>query len=304
MRKVSTLVGLSLFALAGMARAQEEAPAPAPEAAAAPAGDAAAAPAPAPEATPAPAAGGTDYVSRGLTLDEGNLQVTVPIVINLSKERVAKPIVVPLDVRYGVTKELTAFLTHSGPGFPLALPSAPPAVGGGVCIGGEERGCAKLYNNLAVGAQYSVLKDNGLELAPLLALDVRSLDPMWLAIDVGLGFKYASGPIAIKATPAIGVGATKRDAGNKENISVPLQVAFQATPELAIFLDTGFFAPVKDMGKLYTVPVGVGAGFAALPNLDVGAAFMMPMIVKGSAYEGVKVADYRTAVVFASWRLK
>jgi hypothetical protein len=50
MRKVSTLVGLTVFALAGMARAQEEAPA------AAPAGDAAAAPAPAPEAAPPPAA--------------------------------------------------------------------------------------------------------------------------------------------------------------------------------------------------------------------------------------------------------
>jgi hypothetical protein len=50
--------------------------------------------------------------------------------------------------------------------------------------------------------------------------------------------------------------------------------------------------------------VGVGAAFAALPNLDVGAAFMMPIVVKGSAYEGVKVADNRIAAVFASWRLK
>jgi hypothetical protein len=56
MRKVSTLVGLTLFALAGMARAQEEAPAAAPageEPAAAPAGDAAAPPVAAAEAAPA-----------------------------------------------------------------------------------------------------------------------------------------------------------------------------------------------------------------------------------------------------------
>jgi len=57
MRKVSTLVGLTLFALAGSARAQEAA-APAGDTATPPA-DTAAAPAPAPEAAPAAAAGGT-----------------------------------------------------------------------------------------------------------------------------------------------------------------------------------------------------------------------------------------------------
>ena len=50
MRKVSMILGLALFALAGSARAQDEAPAPAPT------GDAAAAPAPAPETVAAPAA--------------------------------------------------------------------------------------------------------------------------------------------------------------------------------------------------------------------------------------------------------
>jgi hypothetical protein len=48
MRKVSLILGLALFALAGSARAQDEAPAPA--------GDPAAAPAPAPETVAAPAA--------------------------------------------------------------------------------------------------------------------------------------------------------------------------------------------------------------------------------------------------------
>jgi hypothetical protein len=55
MRKVSMFLGLALFALAGSARAQDEAPAATGEPAAAPTGDTAAAPAPAPEAA-APAA--------------------------------------------------------------------------------------------------------------------------------------------------------------------------------------------------------------------------------------------------------
>jgi opacity protein-like surface antigen len=68
MRKVSTLVGLTLFALAGSARAQETA-APAGDTAAPPAGDAAAAPAPAPEAAPAaPAAASDSKMQAGINL--------------------------------------------------------------------------------------------------------------------------------------------------------------------------------------------------------------------------------------------
>jgi len=65
MRKVSMILGLALFALAGSARAQDEAPAPAP------AGDPAAAPAPAPEtvAAPAPAPAASDSkMQLGLNL--------------------------------------------------------------------------------------------------------------------------------------------------------------------------------------------------------------------------------------------
>ena len=58
MRKLSLFVGLTLFAMAGSARAQDEAPAAAPagEPAAAPADGAAAAPSPTVEAAPAPVA--------------------------------------------------------------------------------------------------------------------------------------------------------------------------------------------------------------------------------------------------------
>jgi hypothetical protein len=303
MRKVSTLVGLSLFALAGMARAQEEAPAPAPEAAAAPAGDAAAAPAPAPEATPAPAAaGGTDYVSRGLTQSAGNLQVTVPVVLNLSKEMVLKPVWVPLDIRYGVTDQLEVFLTHAR----LTPIGAPMATPGGVCLGGKDRGCGKAYDNVSIGGQFSLLKDGQIELAAIAAFVLGSLDQSMYLADVGVNFKFASGPIAIKAAPQVAIGVNKRTEGNiKQLITLPVQIAFQAVPnQLAVFLDTGIQGTSDHFGDVYTVPVGIGAAFQALPNLDVGGEFMLPMVAKGSAYEGIGAMDLRYLGVFAQYRLK
>jgi len=301
MRKVSTLVGLSLFALAGMARAQEAAPAddmaePPADPAAAPAGDMA--PAPAPEVAPAPAAAGTDYVSRGLTQTAGNLQVTVPIVLNLSKEAVLKPVWVPLDVRYGINDQLEVFLNHGAvAGFPIATK-------GGVCLGGEDRGCAKPYDNLNLGVQFSLLKDPAMELAAIGAFMVNSLDAGTYAANVGVNFKYLAGVLAIKAAPQIAIGVNKRDGGNKEVINVPVQIAFQATPELAAFVDTGIMGPLDGFGDGYMVPAGVGASFAVMPNLDVGGEFLLPILLAPSAIpDDFKGVNMRYLGVFAQYRL-
>jgi hypothetical protein len=220
----------------------------------------------------------------------------VPIVLNLSKDAVLKPVWIPLDLSYGVNDQLTVFLNHSTPNGPVAAMS-------GVCLGGKDRGCDKFYNNVNLGAQFSLTKSGGIELSGIGALQFRSLDPMHLAIDLGVGFKYVSAPISIKVSPQIGIGATKRSEGNKEELSVPAEVAFQATPELAVFLDTGIGGPTSHFGDFYTVPLGIGAAFAAAPNLNVGAEFMLPMVAKGSAYSGVGAADVRVLGLFASYRM-
>jgi hypothetical protein len=310
MRKVSLLIGLALFTLAGSARAQDEAPAAAPagDTAAAPAGDTAAAPAPAPEAAAAPApapaaAAGNSYVSRGLTVGAGTFQATVPVLLNLSKDKVLKPVMVPLDLRYGVTDQLDVFVNHSTPGGSYA--AVGPTSPSGVCIGGKDRGCDKFYNNLNIGAQFSAVKDAAMELAAFGALQFRALDPMTLGIDVGVNFKYNAGPLAVKVAPQISIGANKRsdaDGANKEIISVPVQIAFQATPELAAFVDTGITGPLSKFSDNYYVPVGIGASFAAMPNLDVGGEFMLPMV--HTAWAGDKAFDARVLMVFASYRTK
>jgi len=304
MRKTTaflTILATSLISYGALA--QDDAappPAAAPEAAPPPAATPEAAPAPAPDpaAAPAaaPAAGGEAYTARSLTLSAGTFQATVPIVLNLSKERVLKPVFVPLDLRYGVTNELEVFLGHSGVmnGFMTAA--------GGVCLGGKDRGCAKFYDNLDIGGQYSFMKNNGLELSGLLALDIWHLsDPMMLAVDVGLGFKYTSAPIAIKAAPQVLIGANKRDAGNiKQGILLPVQVAFQATPELAVYLDTGIAGPTDHFGDLYVVPVGIGASYLVQHGLDVGAELMLPRVMTGIS--GDKAFDARMLTIFAAYR--
>jgi hypothetical protein len=304
MRKVSLILGLSLLAVASTARAQETAP-PALDSAAPPALDSTGAPAAAPAAdamsapaAPAPAGYPNEYALRPLTLSAGTFQATVPVVLNLSKNAVLKPVWVPLDLRYGVNNQLEVFVSHNYLGAPAAFGQ------GGVCLGGTSRNCEKFYNNINVGGRFSFLKSNGVELSGLAALDVRRLsDPMRLAIDVGVGFKYVSAPISIKVAPQIGIGANKRSDGNKEVLSVPVQIAFQATPQLAAFLDTGIFGSTDQFGDVYGVPVGIGASFLVQHGLDVGAEFMLRQALAGSKVPSdMKGVNDRTLTVFAAYR--
>jgi hypothetical protein len=301
MRKTTaflTILATSLLSYGASAQPEGAPPAAPPPEGAPPAAPAPEGAAPAAEVAPAPAAAPAGDAS-GLTLSAGAFQATVPVVLNLSKEAVLKPVWIPLDLRYGVTSELTVFAAHNAMGMSPAF-AMPMVGGGGVCLGGEERGCAKLYNNLAIGGMYSLTKNNGVELAALAALDIRSLDPMYLAIDVGVAFRYVSAPISLTVTPILGVGANKRSEENKEMLSVPVQVAFQATPELSVFLDTGIIGRTKKFGDNYVVPVGIGGAYAVQPGLTVGAEFMLPKVVSG--IEGNKAMDSRTLMLFAAYR--
>jgi len=305
MGKVGVVLGLGLFALTGSVRAQDGTPAPSGDTAAATAGDAAGAPAPGAEVAPAPAPapGGSgaypdEYALRPLTLASGTFQATVPVVLNLSKNKVLKPVWVPLDLRLGVNDQLELFISHNAFGSPLAVGE------GGVCLGGTNRFCEKLYNNVNVGGQMSLLKDNGLELSGIVALEFRRLSsPMYLAVEVGVGLKYVGAPISIKAAPVIGIGANKRSVGNKEFLSVPVQLAYQASPQFAIFLDTGIFGPTSNFSDLYDVPVGIGASFLVQHGLDVGAEFMLPAAVASSRVSSdSRGFNARTLMVFAAYR--
>jgi hypothetical protein len=298
---ILSILATSLMSYAATAQTEAAAPpegAPpvldsAPPAAVAPE----AAPAPAPAA--APAGYPDEYALRPLTLAAGTVQIALPIVLNLSKNAVLKPVWVPLDVRFGATNELEIFLTHNKLGMQNAG-------GGGVCIGGKDRGCLKFYDNANIGAQYSLLKNAGVELSGLLAIELRQVlsDPLLLAIDVGVGFKYVAAPISVKLAPQIGIGANKRSANdNKEIISVPLQVAFQAAPQAAIFLDSGIVGNTDHFGDRYRVPVGIGASYLAMHGLDVGLEFYLPAAMAPSAVPSdAKGFNQRTLMLFAAWR--
>jgi hypothetical protein len=236
------------------------------------------------------------YVLRPLTVAPGMFQGTLPVVFSLSENAVFKPVWIPLDMRFGMTDQLEFFVTHNALGAPLAVGN------GGLCLG-KSKYCPKTYNNLNVGGQFSFAKINGFEVSGLLAAQFREFSPHLLfAVDVGVGVKYVSAIFSAKATPRLGIGVNRRNSGNEqEAIGLPIQLALQAEPRIAAFVDTGLFGPTNQFSSNYTIPVGFGANFLPKHGFDVGAEFMFPALGRGSAVAG-KATDSRTLMVYAVWR--
>jgi hypothetical protein len=244
------------------------------------------------EATPAEGGGeeggmaeGTDMGGKPpMILAKGKLAVHAAIGINLSKEAVAKPIVVAPDVWYGLMPKLEVGVVHSNMGLTGWWSNGG---GGSLCLGGTERGCAKLYNGpVGVLAHYSVMEGN-IDLAADGGVVIAALDPeLLLGLKVGVMGRWMSGKIGVFFQPNIYIGLTKRDF-NKEAISIPVMVGYMVSPKLHAGVQTGITGPLSHFGDFYRIPVGVGAMFMVNPTLGVAGSFnFFNLAGKGSSADG------------------
>jgi hypothetical protein len=204
---------------------------------------------------------------------------------------VFKPFSIAPDIYYGVSDQLTLGLIHSAASVGVV------GAGSGICLAGEEKGCAKVYDNIGLDGIFSLSKGT-VDLAAHAGVLVNSFDPMLLSVKLGVLGRFNAGKLAVVFDPWIGIGVTERDAGNKELINVPVNIQFQATPQLAAWVGSGIFGPLDGFGDAYFVPLNIGALFGVSSKIDAGAAFgFLNIGGKNSS------ADFRALNVFANIRL-
>jgi hypothetical protein len=197
-----------------------------------------------------------EYALRPLQLPEGMVQVKVPVIFNLSRGSVARPVWIPFDIRLGLSDDLELRLFHPEHG---------------VCV----RGCVHVYNDLALGVLFSVLQEHGMDLALLAAFEVTSFSaPAHLRIDLGLGWKLVHAPFSIAAWPYAGIGLNHRDK-NGDSINVPIELAFQLSYPTALFLETGFYGGAPHFADTLSSPLGVGINYLVEYGLGLGAEFKL-----------------------------
>lgn len=211
--------------------------------------------------------------SASLTLPKGSLLLVVPVEVSLSSGAVAKPISVAPDVWYGVMDKLSVGVVHSAFGSTGFFAGA----GDGICVTGEDSGCAKFYDNAGLDIRYGLL-DGSFLLAADVGAFATSLDPLTLGAKLGVLGMYPAGPLSILFNPNIFVGLTERDGGNKEVISIPVTLAFGLGDKASLGVQAGILAPLDGFADAFFIPVSAGLRFIAMPKLTIDAAFSFPAL--------------------------
>lgn len=229
-----------------------------------------------------------EVTRRPLTLDQGMVEITAPVGINLSKDADGKPVTLAPSVMFGVTNRWMIGIRHFN----------------GLCFGGTSNGCAHAYEDVSGFTRLSFMRGGGWEVAVQGAVDVAPIkDPRIWAGEAGLALRAGGGALAVTAEPMVGFGLNDRTAasrfspiawnlatydvitrtstvGNKETIAVPVTVQLQIGPMLALAVGASLEGPLNpDVGSFsdfYRIPAGVAAVLTPVRWVDVGAALTFP----------------------------
>ncbi len=226
----------------------------------------------APLAASVPAGDGND----SLTLPKGRLVLDAFIGISLSTDLVGKPFSISPDVWYGVSDDLTVGLVHSGRGGNGFM----GAVNTSLCLAGEENGCGDIYSNVGVNARYK-LKTGPLSYAVDGGLYARSIDPLALALKLGIVGRWSKDKLAVELQPNVFIGVTERDL-NKELLSIPVTAYYAVAAQIALAVQIGVQLPFEEIGDTYKVPLSIGAFYGLNESLNLSLAFSLPQIVAGT----------------------
>jgi hypothetical protein len=236
----------------------------------------------APHAASTPSGDGNDQ----LTLPKGRLVLDAFIEIGLSDGSEGEPISVTPDVWYGVSDVLTVGLVHSG----RAATGFFGAVGDSLCLTGTDAGCGDVYSNVGVNARYN-LKTGPLSYAVDGGLYALTIDPLALAVKLGVIARWQKDKLAVELQPNVFIGVTERDGtvtggvaagGNKEVASLPITAYYAVASKVALSLQVGLVLPFEEIADTYQVPLSVGGHYALNESLNLTLGFTFPRIVAGT----------------------
>ena len=219
----------------------------------------------------------------GNNLGEGKFAINAAFKVGLNDGATADPISIEPDVWYGINQKLTAGLVTSG----QALTGFWGGAGAGICAVGDV-GCPNTFVNIGGEALYALKSDPSLTFALDVGFHDRSVDGTLLAAKLGGKGIWRSGSLSVGFSPNVFIGITKRDAGNKELLNVPVDLSFTMSPKLSLGVQTGVTTPFENIGDSYRVPVALGAFYMISEKLSAAAAFSLDKVAGGGEGNGIK----------------
>jgi hypothetical protein len=207
---------------------------------------------------------------------EGKLIVAGSVMINLSSDQVFKPLSLNPDFFYGLMPKLEVGLVHS----PQAYTGFFGPAGGGLCVTGEDNGCADVYGNPGLLGRYEVMNGD-LQLAAEGGLLFVSLSDFTLSLKLGAVIHWSSGKIHVWTNPNIWLGLTDRSVDvmgveipiNKERLHLPLGVGYAVNEQLMAGVQTGIAGFLDGFGDSYRGALSFVAMYMLNEKLGIGGAF-------------------------------
>jgi hypothetical protein len=192
--------------------------------------------------------------------------------IGLSKDSSGSPVSIAPDLWYGVSRAFTIGLVHSSQAATGLLGGA----GDGLCLTGEEGGCARLYDRAGLLARLAVASGDA-SVALEGGVLARSLDPMVLSGKLGLAIRLQLGrKLAAELTPSVAFGLTERDSGNHEVAYVPVSLTYATSRRLALAVQAGLIAPFEDFRNEVVIAMSAGVQVMAGEQTFVDDVFSLP----------------------------
>jgi len=107
------------------------------------------------------------------------------------------------------------------------------------------------------------------------------LHSLGLGVKLGAVARWHQGPLAIEASPNVNIQLTNRGTP-ADFLNLPATVLYTLSPAITLAGQTGFFIPFESTGDFYAIPLSVGAFYHVNDQLNVTAAFSLPLLIAAS----------------------
>jgi len=228
-----------------------------------------------------------ELVRQPLTAAPGEIRLTVPLTVDLSKDRAfEKPYWVPASVYMGVNDWLTVGLVND-----VYANGGRAGLIGGFCLGGDSV-CARVWNNLGAEAAISFFRAGPMQAVVDAGLYAVDFDDVHYDARLGLAFKMSLGRAAVVAKGSLIEAVNKRDGVEmRGNVMLSAEAQLQLAKGIGIFgrleyLDAFDLAQSVSSADAW-LPFTVGALLTPMPRLDVGALFRVQNAFgQGATFDG------------------
>jgi hypothetical protein len=163
--------------------------------------------------------------------------------------------------------------------------------------------CRKVYNDIGFEGRFAIAPRGTLQTAFVAGLAFISIsEPFAAATVIGLDVRFDSLPVALRFSPRLAIGLNQRDAGNREELLLPVSLELQATPNVALAVGSGLIGQLDPVIGSFADTILVPLTFTALygtPRYDLGASFGFSNL---RGFGNVGATDARFGQLFVSFR--